>query len=236
MEYWTLVYRVHRNSLASRRRVAVRYWDATRAYDMFLLAQQPKREPMRLPEVVSHACIIRPDGEKIPLLSGVPPHHAISRERFMQAVTQRGLIPTGREHRSVDREILHRRLERALLPALNISENALKVLGHIDNALFWGSEHKLATVCERVLGPLGSSPRECPRDREPLRRRLHGLAKQAQSGFPAIALVLTYLEHAFARGTEERVLVACKQVSSELFTGRILGRRDDTEPAKEPVP
>jgi hypothetical protein len=234
MECWTLVYRVHRHTLASRRRIVERYGDAMRAYDTVLIALQPKRAPMMGSEVVSHAYLIRPEGEKIPLVSGVPPHHAIAYEQFKQAVTQPGPIPAQHEHRPVEREILHRRLVSAFLPALPISEEVVKVLGQIDKALFWGSEQKLATVCELALGPPGAAPRACPPEREPLRRRLHALAKQAQTGFPDAARVLTYLEHALAQKTESRLLTACEQV--ELFTGRILGEHGETVPVKKTKP
>jgi len=234
METWTLVYHLCNSRLASRQRHTASYGNATKAYDAF----QRTREELHWKfwhdlRRVSRAYVVRPDGIKIPLVSGAPPHQAMTREQFMQMVTRPGPPPQQR-HVSVDREILYRRLMSAWTHAAHISADASKVLLAISNALFWGSAHKLAAACELQLGLPGAAPRQCSPEREPLRRRLRGLAKQARSAFPETALVLTYLDHAVARSTEHDLVTVSNAL--ETFTGKVLGKREDTVPVKETGP
>jgi hypothetical protein len=227
MENWTLVYRAHRGKLSSRRRVVTAYYrDATTAYNMLCAVLRHESEGFGTRERVSHAYLRRPDGEKIPLLSGVPPYQIITREQLKEAETHLRLLPTRRGRLPVDREVLRRRLESTKVQFLHISQDALIALAHIDTALWARSEYELAALCQQVLGSLEAPPRPCPPNREPLQRRLYGLARQARAAFPGTALVLTYLGHAFAEGKEHRVLTVCRT-----FQEVSLAARQQTGPA-----
>lgn len=209
MEHWTLVYRVHYRKLSSRQRRMVPYGDATEAYNALLSVQ---REAWYVSGAVNRAYLISPEGQQIPLVSPAPPHHAIARELFTRLVTQRppdSADPLPVPHFPVDRTILEWRLMRVFVQIMAVSSLAAKVLASINLALFEGSEKGLVALCQQVLEPWVVSSHPCPPDRERFLRRLHSLTKQAQAGFSGTAPVFTYLEQAFARGTEHLVSHAC---------------------------
>lgn len=241
MENWTLVYRVYAASFASRQRHTKWVSDEVMAYDELqsalqwhgprIVGEEGRRLLISRGETVSLAYVIRPDGVKIPLLSGVPPHQILERDCFLQAAVDPRTLATRQGHVAVDRKILHRRIER-LWFLLRERETAVAgVLSRVASALFWGSAHTLATACERALGPLGGAPRTCPPARGPLRRRLRALARQAQSAFPATARVLQYVEYAVAREAEKDVWAVCEPINTS--TGRVWGEERSAGPEEE---
>jgi hypothetical protein len=209
MENWTLVYRTYKTHMASRRRVQEWCRDAMMGYHRLLTVLQRTPLPGHTPECVSHAYLLSPEGEKIPLLSGAPPHPALTREQLLETLAHRPLRPAQQGRFPVDRGVFRRRLQQLHLQ-FPIPGDAGAVLGNIVVAVVGGKEQGLAALCQEVLGPLSEPPRTCPVNRKPLLRRLRGFATHAQADFPAIALVLTYLAHAFAEGTEGRVWTVCE--------------------------
>jgi hypothetical protein len=210
MAHWTLVYRVHHRTLSSRQRRVVSYRDATEAYNALLTVQ---REAWYVSGAVSRAYLISPEGQKMPLVSPAPPHHAIARELFTRVVTQRppdSADPLPVPHFPVDRAIFEWRLLRVFVQVGAVSPTTATILAYINLALFEGSEKGLVALCQQVLEPWVAPPHPGPPDRERLLRHLRGLTKQAEAGFPGAAPVLTYLEQAFSRGTEDFVLQACR--------------------------
>lgn len=211
MDVWTLVYRSCETRWSSRRRVVETYSAALKAYDRLchILHLEQRAVPLLTLERVSLAYLLSPEGDKIPLLSGAPPHPLIPRTQVLEALAYRPRRPAPQERLPINREVFRRRLQRLHLQ-FPIPGDANAVLGHIVVALVLGKEQGLAALCQEVLGPLGAFPRRCAANRERLLRRLHNFATHAHADFPAIALALTYLAHAFAEGTESRVWAVCE--------------------------
>lgn len=211
MDAWRLVYRSCEMRWSSRRRVVDTYYTALRAYDRLCHILQLERQsvPLLTRERVSLAYLLSPEGKKVPLLSGAPPHPIIPREQLLETLAHRPHHPARQGRLPINREVFRRRLQHLHLQ-FPIPGDAGSVLGHIVVALVVGNEQGLAALCQEILGPLGAPPRTCVANRKPLLRRLHGFATHAHADFPAIALVLTYLAHAFAEGTESRVWAVCE--------------------------
>lgn len=224
MEDWTLVYRSCEMRWSSRRRVVETYYAALKAYDRLchILHVEQQYVPLLTRERVRLAYLLSPEGKRIPLLSAAPPHPLIPREQLLEALAHRPHHPAHQERLPIDREVFRRRLQHLHLQ-FPMPGDAGSVLGHLVVALVVGNEQGLATLCQEILGPLSAPPRTCAANRERLLRRLRGFATHAQADFPAIALVLTYLAHAFAEGTESRVWAVC-----EMFRKRELAKHQQT--------